>query len=67
MRSIPCALCVCLGLLQGCSQEVVKRTAYETLQNVREQACQKDMTGECEDRQRYDDYQRQRQGARIRD
>lgn len=67
MSSICRTLLVCLGLLQGCTQEAFKRTAYETLQNVGQQSCDKDMGSECEHRQSYDDYQRQRKEAQIRD
>lgn len=54
---------VLLGLLQltgGCSKESVKRTTYETLQNVREQECSRTPTVECEERKRYETYEQQR-------
>ena len=38
----------------------MKRTAYETLQNVREQDCQKHPSVECEKRERFDTYEQQR-------
>ncbi len=47
-------------LLSGCSSETAKRTAYETLQNVREQDCLKNPSMECGKRQSYEDYERQR-------
>lgn len=44
----------------ACSTESVKRTAYETLQNVREQDCQKHPSVECEKRERFETYEQQR-------
>lgn len=34
----------------------VKRTAYETLQNVADQPCGKDPGAECRERRSYDEY-----------
>ncbi|MGA8862661.1 MAG: hypothetical protein WBM09_06710 [Gallionella sp.] len=39
---------------------MAQRTAYETMQNVREQECLKNPAMECGKRQSYDDYKRQR-------
>jgi hypothetical protein len=47
-------------LVSGCSSESAKRTAYETLQNVREQECLKNPSADCGKRQSYEDYERQR-------
>jgi hypothetical protein len=47
-------------LIAGCSADTAKRTAYETLQNVREQECLKNPSMECGKRQSYEDYERQR-------
>ena len=60
-RSI-CLLCLALvALISGCSSETAKRTAYETLQNVREQECLKDPSAtDCGKRNSYEDYERQR-------
>ena len=44
----------------GCSSDMAQRTAYETMQNVREQECLKNPAMECGKRQSYDDYKRQR-------
>jgi len=49
----------------GCSGDAVKRTSYETLQSMRQQECQKDLTVECPQRERYEDYQRQREQAVV--
>lgn len=48
---------------QGCSSESAKRTSFETLQNVREQQCSKDLTNNCPPRESYEDYQRKRKEA----
>jgi hypothetical protein len=56
-------LCVAIfSLVAGCSSETAKRTAYETLQNVRERDCLKDPNSpsDCAKRGNYDGYQRQR-------
>lgn len=53
---------VVLGLiLSACSREAVQRTTYETLQNLGEQQCEKDLSAECSERQSYDEYRRSRQ------
>ncbi|MGB9093287.1 MAG: hypothetical protein WCB93_04175 [Gallionella sp.] len=49
-----------IAILSGCSSEAAKRTAYETMQNVREQECLKNPAMDCGKRGSYDDYQRQR-------
>ena len=56
---------VLFALIQGCSGDAVKRTSYETLQNLREQQCDKDLSGRCPARESYDDYQRKREKART--
>jgi hypothetical protein len=40
----------------ACSTETLKRTGYETLQNVQEQQCRKDLSSECQKRESYDAY-----------
>jgi uncharacterized protein YceK len=58
-----CLLCLAVvALVSGCSSETAKRTAYETLQNVREQECLKNpnSSSDCGKRDSYDVYQRQR-------
>lgn len=47
-------------LASGCSADMAKRTTYETLQNVRQQECMKNMSPDCEKREYYDDYERKR-------
>jgi hypothetical protein len=50
-----------VALASGCSSETAKRTAFETLQNVREQECLKNRSAsDCGKRDSYDDYQRKR-------
>jgi hypothetical protein len=56
-----------IALVQGCSSETVKRTSFETLQNIREQECEKDLSGKCPPRESYDDYQRKRKEAQATD
>ncbi len=47
-------------VIQGCSRELLHRTGYEILQNIREQQCQKELSSPCSERESYDDYQRNR-------
>jgi len=49
-----------LCMIDGCSSETVKRTTYETLQNIREQECMKNPSSDCSRRDTYDQYQKQR-------
>jgi len=52
-------LCVAIMvMLSGCSTDMVKRTSYETLQNIRQQECLKIPSPDCEQRDSYDAYQR---------
>ncbi|MGC2166442.1 MAG: hypothetical protein WA632_10565 [Gallionella sp.] len=44
----------------GCSGDMAKRTAYETLQNVHQQECLKGAADNCDKRESYDDYLRKR-------
>jgi uncharacterized protein YceK len=55
-------LCLAVvALISGCSSVTAKRTAYETLQNVRERECLKDPSAtDCGKRDSYEDYERQR-------
>ncbi len=46
--------------LPGCSSDAAQRTAFEALQNVNQEDCQKLPSMECPKRESYDDYQRQR-------
>ncbi len=54
-------VCVVIAVLvSGCSTDAAKRTAYETLQNVRDRECMKNPSVSCEKRETYEDYQRRR-------
>jgi hypothetical protein len=58
MANFAGALCLVIAaLIAGCSSESAKRTAYETLQNVREQECLKNLSSDCEKRESYEDYE----------
>jgi hypothetical protein len=46
--------------ISACSEETVKRTTYETLQNIGEAQCQKDLSADCPDRESYETYKRNR-------
>lgn len=45
----------------ACSKETVKRTGYETLQNIREQECYKTPSIDCEQRERIEVYEDRKQ------
>lgn len=49
-----------IALVAGCSSDTAKRTTYETLQNVRQQECMKNMSPDCDKREYYDDYEQKR-------
>jgi len=57
LRYLAPLLALCIA---GCAAETWKRTTYETLQNVNQQACEKTPGVDCP-RQSYDDYQRMRE------
>lgn len=44
--------------IPACSAESLKRTGYETLQNIQETQCEKDLSAECPERESYEAYQR---------
>lgn len=50
-------LFISVGYLSGCSVDNVKRLSYETIQNLRQQQCEKNRATECNQRQSYDQYQ----------
>ena len=54
-------LTVIFGVVQACTSDYLKRTAYETMENVRQQECQKDLSSECPERQSYEYYQRDKE------
>ena len=47
--------------IRACSTETAKRTTFETLQNLRQQECQKNGDADCQKRESYDEYQRMKQ------
>ena len=49
-----------VALTAGCSTDQAKRTAYETMQHIRQRDCLKNMSSDCEKRESYEDYQRKR-------
>ena len=54
-------ICLFTGLIiaiSACSTGSLKRTGYETLQNIGEMQCQKELSSECQKRESYDAYQR---------
>ena len=61
MSNLIGVLClVGIALVSGCSSETAKRTAYETMQNVRQQECRKNLSTDCDKRDSYEDYERER-------
>ncbi len=47
-------------VISSCSSESLKRTSYETLQNIGQQQCENELSSECQERESYDDYQKKR-------
>jgi len=61
MSRFAAVLCLAIiALVSGCSSETAKRTAYETMQNVRQQECRKNLSTDCDKRDSYEDYERER-------
>lgn len=60
MANIYFGLFLAVAALAGCSSETVKRTTYETLQNVHQRECMKNPSANCDKREYYDDYERKR-------
>lgn len=61
MRNMKCLLVPgVIVLLTGCSADSVKRIAYETLQNVRQQECMRNPAQDCGQQESYDDYRSKR-------
>jgi uncharacterized lipoprotein YajG len=52
---------VSLFVLAGCSAETAKRTTYETLQNIRQQECNRTPSVDCEKRDSLEVYEDKRQ------
>jgi hypothetical protein len=52
-----------LLLNAGCSGDTVRRTSFETLQNLRAQQCSRDLSGHCPPREDYEEYRRKRAAA----
>ena len=50
-------------VLVGCSDEALKRTTYDTLQNIREQDCSRTPSVDCESRDRLEVYDYKREEA----
>jgi hypothetical protein len=57
-------LLAAITMSQGCSKETVARTGYETLQNIGEQQCNRDLSAQCPERDSYEAYQRKRRESR---
>jgi hypothetical protein len=49
-------LIIVLGVVQACTSDSLKRSAYETMENIRQQECHKDLSSKCPERQSYEDY-----------
>ena len=54
-------LIVIFAVVQACTPDSLKRTTYETMESLRQQECHKDLSSECPERQRYEDYQRDKE------
>lgn len=63
MRRIKAISCVpwVLGLCSACSADWPQRLGYHVLENAGQLQCQKAMANDCERRQSYDAYQRERE------
>ena len=51
---------LCIVVLTACGDGVMKRTTYETLQNLRDRECNRHPSVECEERQSLEIYEEKR-------
>ncbi len=60
MRKALFFLFACAGIVNmgACSIETLKRTGYETVQNIGELQCERELSSECAPRESYDFYQK---------
>jgi hypothetical protein len=56
-----------LVVVSACCAEKVKRTTYETLQNIEEGRCEKDLSADCTGRESYETYKRRVGNNEARD
>lgn len=56
---------IIIAMTAGCSSDMAKTTAYETMQNVHQQECLKNPAMKCGKRVSCDDYQRQRKALEL--
>lgn len=54
------SLCIVVMAITACSSETVQRTSYETLKNIEQQQCDKDLSKDCPPRESYEEYQKKR-------
>ena len=52
-------LAMLLPAVCACSTESWKQTGYETLQNIHQQQCEKNLSTECGERKSYEAYRRE--------
>jgi hypothetical protein len=55
-------LATLLPAVCACSTESWKRSGYETLQNIHQQQCEKNLSTECSERKSYEAYRREVEG-----
>jgi len=53
--------------ISACSMESLKRTGYETLQNIQKQQCQKELASECPGQETYEVYQKEIKDFHVKD
>ena len=54
-------IAVGLAIVGGCSMEDAHQLGYATVQSMGQQQCQKAMVDDCDQKQNYETYQRERQ------
>jgi hypothetical protein len=57
-------LLAAIAMNQRCSKETLARTGYETLQDIGEEQCNRDLCAQCPERDSYGAYQRKRRESR---
>lgn len=66
MKDIRIFILSCLVVwTHGCSTESLKRAGYDTLQNIEDERCLRDLSSDCPERESYDEYQRKTQDLKT--
>jgi len=58
-------MCVLMLFTVGCSDQTIKRTTYDTLQNIRDKECSRTPSVNCDKRESLEVYEDKRQQVQL--